>query len=182
MPRGYIQLGNAYPVSTGWKKSKDFLRAKQNIQFDPREANFEKIPFCQSDKPKIHIGHYGEGGNQETKQALNIKWASDTSHDGRDYADRCILLDKNSMRGMCNNMGYYSAKDVGPAPRVQNFNKSSNGSRYCKSAKPTINMGHYGPGGDGNVLIDPDMVWYCDDCNGRDMSDGCYPKLLTSFN
>ena len=110
----YRSLGNAYPLPhRGWVQSKAIAqRAIQNVQYDPREAQFEKIPFCQTENPKINVGHNGPGGNDENKQALNVKWACDNC-DGRDYADRCILLDKNSVRGVCNNMGYYSSADVG---------------------------------------------------------------------
>lgn len=31
--------------------------------------------------------------------------------------------------------------------------------------------GHYGPGGDGTVLQDPDLQWECNSCSCRDLSD-----------
>ena len=113
----YRSLGEAYPLPhPGWVQSQALAqRAVQDIQYDPREAQFERVPFCQSNEPRINIGHYGPGGNDESIQAENVKWACDNC-DGRNYADRCVYLDQNTVRGVCNNMGYYSSSDVGPPP------------------------------------------------------------------
>ena len=32
-------------------------------------------------------------------------------------------------------------------------------------------LGHYGDGGDGESLIEPDLGWCCDTCNCKDLSD-----------
>jgi hypothetical protein len=51
----------------------------------------------------------------------------------------------------------------------------------CKTEKPRLNEGHRGRFGDGNEQ-DEELKWYCDNCDGYDLKDGCIPKMSESDN
>jgi len=137
----------------------DSLQQQANEMYDQAKSKQEEINMLYKEKNDMSLER--EILNQD-KRRFQLKLNStklgeaNNADGGKNSSDK-YYLDNNAVENI---MSKY---------------------QLCNSDNPEKNMGHRGANGEGNEQ-DEELEWYCDDCNGTDLKNGCIPRGDNNVN